>query len=83
MSGRRLILPASLAAALILCIGCQSRPNAGATSAAPTASKASGNAPTSVPKAHLAATTGQDADPPASRPSRPSRPCGFRPSRLP
>ena len=46
MSGRRLVLPAGLAAGLILCTGCQSRPNPGAIAASPTATKIAGNVPT-------------------------------------
>ena len=47
MSGRRLILLAGLAAGLILCMGCQGRPNAGATPTPPAAPKISGTCPTS------------------------------------
>ena len=41
MSGRRLLLLAGLAAALILCMGCQGRPNAGRDFQAPTAPRES------------------------------------------
>ena len=45
MSGRRLVLLAGLAAGLILCTGCQGRPNPGATPTPPAAANTSGHAP--------------------------------------
>ena len=82
MSRRRLVLPAGLAAGLIVCTGCQSRVESrrvagAAESAAGTAAGLRRRSP-SPP-----AATGATGEPAAGRrPSRPGRHCGFHPRRL-
>ncbi len=73
MSGRRLVLLKGLAAGLILCMGCQGRPNPGTTSTPPTSATTSGNAPTSGASPALAAT-GATEKPAAVHPAEPARP---------
>ena len=81
MSGRRLVLLAGLAAGLILCMGCQGRPNPGATSTPPAAAKTSGNVRPSGAQPDLAATARTE-KPAAVQPTGRSRHFGFRPRRL-
>jgi hypothetical protein len=74
MSGRRLVPLTVLTAGLILCMGCQGRPNSGTPSTPPSAAKISGNAPTSGTIPALAATrpTEKTAAVPPTEPPRPA-----------
>jgi Protein of unknown function (DUF1553)/Protein of unknown function (DUF1549) len=73
MSGRRLVPLTVLAAGLILCMGCQGRPNTGATSTPPPAAKIPGNAATSAASPGLA-VAGPTEKPAAIQPTAPPRP---------
>ena len=84
MSGRRLVLPAGLAAGFDPLHGLSEPPECRRdVTAAPTAPKTAENASTSGGEARFGGHESTSSQPPVGRPSRPSRRCGFHPSRSP